>query len=158
VSLLQSLTTNSPLEQTSFTPSATSKGALGLRAQLASPQIAKPKVDIGQTQKTSSPSPQGPKVQTPKPKLHKKTQDDETPMYKVILLGDNDYEQGHVTTQITKIIPQVQKEEAMKCYVEAQMIGTSLIITVTEEHAEHYVQQFKRQQIYAKMEKEGGSD
>jgi hypothetical protein len=41
----------------------------------------------------------------------------------VILLGDSDYEQGHVTTQITKIIPQVQKEEAMKCYVEAQMVG-----------------------------------
>ena len=39
------------------------------------------------------------------------------------MLGDSDYEQGHVTTQITKIIPQVQKEEAMKCYVEAQMVG-----------------------------------
>ena len=38
-------------------------------------------------------------------------------------MGDSDYEQGHVTTQITKIIPQVQKEEAMKCYVEAQMVG-----------------------------------
>ena len=36
--------------------------------------------------------------------------------------------------------------------------GQSIIIVVTEEHAEHYVQQFKRQQIYAKMEKEGGND
>ena len=30
-------------------------------------------------------------------------QDDETPMYKVILLGDTDYEQSHVVTQITKV-------------------------------------------------------
>ena len=32
-----------------------------------------------------------------------KVQDDETPMYKVILLGDTDYEQSHVVTQITKV-------------------------------------------------------
>jgi len=48
----------------------------------------------------------------------------------------------------------VKKEEAIRCFVEAQMTGSSLIITVTEEHAEHYVQQLKRQQVYAKMEKE----
>ena len=34
------------------------------------------------------------------------------------------------------------------------MIGTSVIITCTEEHAEHYAQQLKRQQIYAKIEQE----
>eukprot|EP00281_Chroomonas_sp_CCMP1168_P018413 CAMPEP_0206231988 /NCGR_PEP_ID=MMETSP0047_2-20121206/11152_1 /ASSEMBLY_ACC=CAM_ASM_000192 /TAXON_ID=195065 /ORGANISM="Chroomonas mesostigmatica_cf, Strain CCMP1168" /LENGTH=166 /DNA_ID=CAMNT_0053655647 /DNA_START=15 /DNA_END=515 /DNA_ORIENTATION=+ len=131
-----------------------SRPVCGANMQLASPQIAKPKVDIGQTQRTANPSPQGP--QTGKPKLapKKKTQDDETPMYKVILLGDNDYEQSHVVTQITKVIPSVQKEEAIRIFVEAQMVGSSVIIVVTEEHAEHYVQQLKRQQIYAKMEKD----
>lgn len=59
-----------------------------------------------------------------------------------------------MVTQITKVIPSVKKEEAIRVYVEAQMTGTSVIITVTEEHAEHYVQQLKRQQIYAKMEKD----
>ena len=40
---------------------------------------------------------------TPDLKPKQKTQDDETPMYKVILLGDNDYEQSHVVTSITKV-------------------------------------------------------
>jgi len=55
---------------------------------------------------------------------------------------------------VLQTIPSVKKEEAIRCFVEAQMTGSSLIITVTEEHAEHYVQQLKRQQVYAKMEKE----
>eukprot|EP00285_Hemiselmis_virescens_P008423 CAMPEP_0173376994 /NCGR_PEP_ID=MMETSP1356-20130122/157_1 /TAXON_ID=77927 ORGANISM="Hemiselmis virescens, Strain PCC157" /NCGR_SAMPLE_ID=MMETSP1356 /ASSEMBLY_ACC=CAM_ASM_000847 /LENGTH=165 /DNA_ID=CAMNT_0014329583 /DNA_START=30 /DNA_END=527 /DNA_ORIENTATION=+ len=152
--LIAAVTAWSPPTLSNFRPARCSQATCGPRAQL-SPSIAKPKVDIGQTQKTSSPTPGAPKVNTPKPKLAKKTQDDEAPMYKVILLGDNEYEQSHVVTQITKVIPSVKKEEATRCFVEAQMVGTSLIITVTEEHAEHYVQQLKRQQIYAKMEKEG---
>lgn len=36
-------------------------------------------------------------------------QDDETPMFKVILLGDTDYEQSHVVTQITKVRIAVSK-------------------------------------------------
>jgi hypothetical protein len=35
-----------------------------------------------------------------------------------------------------------------------QMTGSSVIIVCTEEHAEHYAQQLKRQQIYAKIEKD----
>mmetsp|Transcript_33086 Transcript_33086/g.67206 ORF Transcript_33086/g.67206 Transcript_33086/m.67206 type:complete len:167 (-) Transcript_33086:218-718(-) len=138
-----------------FKPSGMTTTCNGPSMQLASPQIAKPKVDIGHQLGTTQPDAQG-KAKTGTPKLapKKKTQDDETPMYKVILLGDPEYEQSHVVTQITKVIPSVQKEEAIRIYVEAQMTGSSVIIVVTEEHAEHYVQQLKRQQIYAKMEKE----
>mmetsp|Transcript_22632 Transcript_22632/g.35405 ORF Transcript_22632/g.35405 Transcript_22632/m.35405 type:complete len:169 (+) Transcript_22632:18-524(+) len=134
--------------------SGVSRVCYGPSMQLASPQIAKPKVDVGQQLGTTSPQAEGPKTATPKIQPKKKTQDDETPMYKVILLGDNDYEQSHVVTQITKIIPSVQKEEAIRIFVEAQMTGSSVIIVCTEEHAEHYVQQLKRQQIYAKMEED----
>mmetsp|Transcript_14023 Transcript_14023/g.35268 ORF Transcript_14023/g.35268 Transcript_14023/m.35268 type:complete len:172 (-) Transcript_14023:50-565(-) len=154
VLLVATATAWSPPTLAGFKPAQCTQATCGPRAQLASPQIAKPKVDIGQTTKNPSTSPGSPKTNTPKPKLHKKTQDDEAPMYKVILLGDNEYEQAHVVTQITKVIPSVKKEEATRCFVEAQMVGTSVIITVTEEHAEHYVQQLLRQQIYAKMEKE----
>ena len=73
------------------------------------------------------------------------------------------------------MIPSVKKEEAIRIYVEAQvgharlhisvpppsvtdergqMTGSSVIIVCTEEHAEHYAQQLKRQQIYAKIEKD----
>eukprot|EP00288_Rhodomonas_lens_P014727 CAMPEP_0177717364 /NCGR_PEP_ID=MMETSP0484_2-20121128/15004_1 /TAXON_ID=354590 /ORGANISM="Rhodomonas lens, Strain RHODO" /LENGTH=166 /DNA_ID=CAMNT_0019229457 /DNA_START=16 /DNA_END=516 /DNA_ORIENTATION=- len=145
----------SPSTLVSFTPSGMKSTCVGPTMQLASPQIAKPKVDIGHQLGTTQPDAQG-KAKTATPKLapKKKTQDDETPMYKVILIGDTEYEQAHVVTQITKVIPSVQKEEAVRIYVEAQMTGSSVIIVVTEEHAEHYVQQLKRQQIYAKMEKE----
>ena len=37
-----------------------------------------------------------------------------------------------VTTHLAQIIPSVKKEEAIRCFVEAQMTGSSLIITVTE--------------------------
>ena len=37
-----------------------------------------------------------------------------------------------VTTHVVQIIPSVKKEEAIRCFVEAQMTGSSLIITVTE--------------------------
>uniref|UniRef100_A0A7S0Y2B2 Adaptor protein ClpS core domain-containing protein n=2 Tax=Hemiselmis andersenii TaxID=464988 RepID=A0A7S0Y2B2_HEMAN len=160
--LVATATAWSPPTLGNFRPAQCNQATCGPRAQLASPQIAKPKVEVGNPMKQPSTAPGAPKTSTPKPKLAKKTQDDEAPMYKVILLGDPEYEQSHVVTQITKVIPSVKKEEATRCYVEAQMMGTSVIITVTEEHAEHYVQQLKRQQIYAKMEKEsrggGGSD
>jgi ATP-dependent Clp protease adapter protein ClpS len=133
---------------------AASAARCSISMQLASPQIAKPKVNIGNPVSQPQTAAGKPKTATPDLKPKQKTQDDETPMYKVILLGDNDYEQSHVVTSITKTIPSVKKEEAIRCFVEAQMTGSSLIITVTEEHAEHYVQQLKRQQVYAKMEKE----
>jgi len=122
--------------------------------QLSSPQIARPKVSISNPVAQPQTAAGKPKTATPDLKPKQKTQDDETPMFKVILLGDNDYEQAHVVVSITKTIPSVQKEEALKCFVEAQMTGSSIIIVVTEEHAEHYVQQLKRSQIYAKMEQE----
>ncbi|EKX41716.1 hypothetical protein GUITHDRAFT_112132 [Guillardia theta CCMP2712] len=129
-------------------------GVSRIGMQLASPQIAKPKVDIGHQLGTTQPEAGKPKVAKPKAAPKRKTQDDECPMYKVILLGDNEYEQSHVVTQITKLIPSISKEEGIRIFVEAQMTGSSVIIVCTEEHAEHYVQQLKRQQIYAKMEKD----
>ncbi|KAJ1468931.1 hypothetical protein T484DRAFT_1853665 [Baffinella frigidus] len=111
----------------------------------SSPSIAKPKTFVGNQVYTASPQTAGaqPKVGPPKLDKKAKSQEDETPMFKVILLGDNDYEQAHVVVQITKTIPSVQKEEALKNFVEAQMTGSSVIIVVTEEHAEHYAQQLK---------------
>eukprot|EP00961_Rhodomonas_salina_P081649 1097851-Rhodomonas_salina.1 len=47
----------------------------------------------------------------------------------VILIGDTEYEQAHVVTQITKVIPSVQKEEAVRIYVEAQVRSTLAPLT-----------------------------
>lgn len=83
----------------------------------------------------------------------RKTQSDELPMFKVILLGDKEYEEGHVTTQLQKIC-QVDKGKATKCYQEAQNSGASVVCVVPEEHAEFYAQQLKRAEIYVTIEKE----
>lgn len=74
-------------------------------------------------------------------------------MYKVILLGDEEYVEAHVVTQLQKIAG-VDKKEATRIFVEAQQTGSSIICVVCEEHAEFYAQQLKRQEIYVTIEKD----
>jgi ATP-dependent Clp protease adaptor protein ClpS len=83
----------------------------------------------------------------------RKTQSDEVPMYKVILLADPDYEEGHVATQLQKIC-QISKKEASSKFAEAQANGSSVVVVVPEEHAEFYAQQLKRADIYVTIEKD----
>lgn len=74
-------------------------------------------------------------------------------MYKVILLGDEEYEEGHVVTQLQKIT-QISKGEAIKAFNEAQATGASVICVVPEEHAEFYAQQLRRADIFVTIEKD----
>jgi ATP-dependent Clp protease adaptor protein ClpS len=83
----------------------------------------------------------------------RKTQADEIPMYKVILLADDEYEEGHVVTQLQKIC-QLSKNEAARIFGEAQSTGSSVVCVVPEEHAEFYAQQLKRADIYVTIEKD----
>mmetsp|Transcript_16240 Transcript_16240/g.32930 ORF Transcript_16240/g.32930 Transcript_16240/m.32930 type:complete len:171 (-) Transcript_16240:1444-1956(-) len=83
----------------------------------------------------------------------RKTQTDEVPMYKVILMGDEDYDENHVVTQLIKIV-QLDKKEAQRIYIEAQQLGESLVCVVTQEHAEFYAQQLKRQEIFIRVEED----
>mmetsp|Transcript_40113 Transcript_40113/g.107548 ORF Transcript_40113/g.107548 Transcript_40113/m.107548 type:complete len:154 (-) Transcript_40113:54-515(-) len=143
--------------------------------QLASPQISRPKVyelfqlkrfdstfslkvDLGKSfsfaQPEAAKAKTGTKTASPKATPIEKTQDEDIPLFKVILLGDKEYEEAHVVTQITKLIPSVKEEAATRNYVEAQTTGSSVIILCPEEHAEHYVQQLRRQQIYARYEQD----
>jgi len=74
-------------------------------------------------------------------------------MYKVILLGDEDYAEAHVVTQLQKTV-QISKKEATRCFMEAQQSGSSVVCVVCEEHAEFYAQQLKRQEIFVTIEKD----
>lgn len=74
-------------------------------------------------------------------------------MYKVILLGDEEYEEGHVVTQLQKIC-QIDKNEASRVFAEAQATGSSIVCVVPEEHAEFYAQQLKRAEIFVTIEKD----
>lgn len=125
--------------------------------QLGSPQIARPKTsikkDIGKINDTQqAPEPEAGKGAA-KARPRRKTQADEIPMYKVILLGDEDYAEAHVVTQLQKTV-QISKKEATRCFMEAQQTGSSVVCVVCEEHAEFYAQQLKRQEIFVTIEKD----
>jgi len=81
----------------------------------------------------------------------RKTEADEIPLWKVILLGDEEYEEGHVTTQLQKVV-QLAKKDASRVFAEAQASGAALVCVVIEEHAEFYAEQLKRQEIWVTLE------
>lgn len=129
------------------------------RAQLGSPsiQIGRPKTSIRKSagvinNNTAEPEPEAGKGAA-KARPRRKTQADEVPMYKVILLGDEEYVEAHVVTQLQKIC-NIQKQEATRIFHEAQQTGSSIVCVVCEEHAEFYAQQLKRQEIFVTIEKD----
>jgi ATP-dependent Clp protease adaptor protein ClpS len=127
-------------------------------AQLGAPQtqIGRPKTSIqksvGNVTATPEREPEAGKGAA-KARPTRKTQADEIPMYKVILLADDEYEEGHVVTQLQKIC-QLSKNEAARIFGEAQSTGSSVVCVVPEEHAEFYAQQLKRADIYVTIEKD----
>lgn len=129
------------------------------RMQLSSPSIkvGRPKTSIKKNvgninEQTSQPEADTERGSS-KARPRRKTQADEVPMYKVILLGDDEYDEVHVVTQLQKIV-QLEKKEAQKIYQEAQSTGSSIVCVVCEEHAEFYAQQLRRQEIFVEIEKD----
>ncbi len=124
--------------------------------QLASPKIGRPKTsikkEVGKSSAPSAPEPEADKGSA-KARPRRKTQADEVPMYKVILLGDDEYDEAHVVTQLEKTVG-LQRGDARKCFHEAQNTGSSVVCVVCEEHAEFYAQQLRRQDIFVAIEKD----
>ena len=127
------------------------------RAQLAQPQIGRPKTSIKKDVGRVTAQPEQPQADAEKGSKkavpRRKTLADEVPMYKVILLGDEEYVEAHVVTQLQKTV-QIQKAEATRIFREAQASGSSIVCVVCEEHAEFYAQQLKRQDIFVTIEKD----
>jgi len=125
--------------------------------QLASPKIGRPKTSISKEVGKAAVQPAAPEPEagkgSAKARPRRKTQADEIPMYKVILLGDEEYDEAHVVTQLQKTV-QLERSHAQRVYHEAQQTGSSVACVVCEEHAEFYAQQLKRQEIYVTVEKD----
>lgn len=132
---------------------------MGPFMQLGAPstKIGRPKTSIGKDigRMTEQPQTAEPDAErgSAKAKPRRKTLADEVPMYKVILLGDEEYVEAHVVTQIQKIVGK-DKKEASKNFREAQATGSSIVCVVCEEHAEFYALQLKRQDIFVTVEKD----
>lgn len=135
------------------------------------PAIAKPKTIT--RQKTGGGGPGGgggtPTVQIAKPKLKRVVED--VPMWKVHLLGDEEYEEDPVSrfphprcnhvvfsriffcrnlpfqvcTVLKQVVPDIENDrQAAERYKEAMLHGKSLLVVAPKEHAEAYVEQLAR--------------
>ena len=97
-------------------------------------------------------------LQIAKPKRKAVTED--VPMWKVLLLGDTDYEQDPVCTVLTTVIPEIENErQAAEKYEMAQNTGRALLIVTPKEIAEAYVEQLARCDpemiVFSEIEEEG---
>ncbi|GJD05776.1 hypothetical protein Gasu2_02270 [Galdieria sulphuraria] len=124
---------------------------------LSPARIAKPKTTIQKdTKKLVSPPKQEELTETgsgaARAKPKRKTQQEFVPMYKVILLGDEEYDQVAVVQALLKVIPKMEQAEARRIFHEAQSTGESIICIVEKEHAEFYAQQLKREEVYVRIE------
>lgn len=90
-------------------------------------------------------------------KTKRATEIEDAPMFKVLLIGDEEYNREHVVMSIQSIIPETDNTRAAEIFEEAQEAGKGFCGTYPEEEAELYVEQFTRCEpiIYADMEKEG---
>ncbi|CAM9813791.1 unnamed protein product [Discosporangium mesarthrocarpum] len=90
-------------------------------------------------------------------KTKRAVQTDDAPMFKVLLIGDEEYNREHVVMAIQDIVPDVDNTKAAEIFDEAQIGGKGMCGIYPEEQAELYVEQFTRCEplIYADMEKDG---
>merc|ERR1719221_1656700 len=123
------------------------------------PAIAKPKTKIKHATYTGSPGNGGGKSSgaaatvTAKPKQI--TED--MPLWKVILLGDEEYVEEPVCDALVRVIPELANVmQAKERYHEAQQTGKSLLIVAPKEHAELYKEQLIREEpmVFADIEEE----
>lgn len=129
-----------------------------VRLQGAAPAVPKTK----QVTKTGPPQvgkPQGKqkiKSAKPLPKQHS----EEVPMWKVILLGDEEYEPDPVCDVLVKVIPDIENVVQAKDKYEEAMgpVGKSLLMICPKEHAEGYAEQLIRadpeMMVFAEIEEE----
>ena len=96
-------------------------------------------------------------MEVAKPKL--KPLEADIPMWKVILLGDDEYEEDPVVAVLKQVIPEIENErQARERYTEAMKSGRSLLVVQPKEQAEFYVEQLARADpqmvVYSTIEEE----
>jgi len=94
--------------------------------------------------KTADPVQGKPSQKTNIAKPKRQTSSAYVPMWKVLLLGDEEYEEDPVVGVIVEVLPEIPMDEARRKFAEAQAKGDSLLTVVNQEHAEAYVSQFHR--------------
>lgn len=106
------------------------------RTRIATP--AKPKTK--RKKKTAKPKPKA-KAAKPPPKIEEAGATAHAPPYRVMLLGDDEYDEIHVIKSLRDVVDEfrVDQNRAMKCFEEAQLEDQALITIVDKDEAEKIV-------------------
>ncbi len=81
----------------------------------------------------------------------------DAPMYKVLLIGDEGYDQAHVIERMCEIMDDMDEDHAASVFKSAQQGGSAMCGKYPLEHAEMYKEQLIRSDpmIYSDVEDEG---
>jgi ATP-dependent Clp protease adapter protein ClpS len=120
--------------------------------------IAKPKIKTLQKTETKTKEKQQikKKAQVDEPKSRRKEEFQDAPLYRVMLLGDDSYDIGHVIERMCAIMEDLDEDAASKIYQQAQQKGKAMCGKYPLEHAEMYKEQLIRSDpmIFSDLEDE----
>jgi ATP-dependent Clp protease adapter protein ClpS len=120
--------------------------------------IAKPKVGVEtkQVTKQKSKSVQKRKSKPSDPISRREDEFEDAPLFKVILIGDESYDQAHVIERMCEIMEDMDENRAATIFKQAQQGGQAMCGKYPLEHAEMYKEQLIRSDpmIYSDVEEE----
>lgn len=120
----------------------------------AAPDATKTKQKVALKKETPLQTKQASKVDVAKPKRKTVEELEELPMFKVVLLGDDSYDQEHVCKALMDTVEDMDIKRAEEVYQTAQQGGTALITILAQEPAEFVVEQLARKEpmIFSELE------
>jgi len=110
-------------------------------AAAPAPPVTKTKVE---TKQKSANAPDKIKAKEVVALPSRQTESKDVPMWRVILIGDEEYDEAYVVQTIKQVVVNIERKKCEEIFQEAALHGTAEIVIVPQEHAEHYVQQFHR--------------
>lgn len=120
--------------------------------------IAKPKVGVkvDQVTKQKSKSENKERTRSSDPISRREEKFEDAPLFKVMLIGDDDYDQAHVVERMCEIIDDMDENQAASVYKSAQQGGKAMCGKYPLEHAEMYKEQLIRSDpmIFSDVEEE----
>mmetsp|Transcript_21632 Transcript_21632/g.31575 ORF Transcript_21632/g.31575 Transcript_21632/m.31575 type:complete len:168 (+) Transcript_21632:139-642(+) len=142
---------------TAFRPTSTRLHA-GESDKEGGAAIAKPKVGVKIDTVTTQKSKQVQKRKSKGSDPISRREDDfeDAPMFKVLLIGDESYDQAHVVERMCEIMEDMDENHAATVYKQAQQGGAAMCGKYPLEHAEMYKEQLVRSDpmIYSDVEEE----
>jgi len=110
-------------------------------------------------EKVVNPGKAAPKAAAAQPKTRREHETEDAPRYKLMLIGDQEYDEQHVVERIVDVVDDVDKKMAIEVFYAAQKAGKGMIGVFVLEMAEFYMEQLSRSEpmIFSDLEKEGKS-